>query len=700
MSLLNVALVAFSVILGLGVMGCGKGASPSVSAKILLVPPDSDAGWTKVPAVSSSLQSAQSAKSANEISFITAPAALVDFSCFAVRVTGSGVAATPLVSSCSVVDSVKFGAEGYNSELFKDGAVVEFEIASGHNRKFDVYGIYPMNEACTSGAGADLLVGGYLLGSTTVDLVGETVVRIPISFTVADSATISCSYDSIGPTTGAPSSFSYLHQVPVYTLGSAIVANLPSSSGGPVLSYTVYPALPTGLVLDPLTGAITGTPTVISPTASYTITATNNAGSAIQVLAITVNDVAPAALTYGSPNPTYTVGVPISDNVPVTIGGAVVSYTVNPALPLGLVLNPMTGVISGTPTDGAILATYKVTAINSGGSTTKDLMIAVFVNYGCGVDCNADCRMWLLGGDGGYDPNTQSTTKNTIWSSSNGVDWTQHAQLLTEARSRGAAIVYANKIWYLGGTSISAGVTAFHANVWMSSNGVDWTPYSHILKGNRVAFQSAAVFQDKMWLLGGADSDSPSGVRDTAWSLTDGNDWSVGTLGYSVGKHTVGVINGKLWIFGGHGNASIMNYISSSSNGMDWLTNSTNFLPSSLVDASIASLSGSIYIAGGTNTVTDPLKSVITSSDGEKWDSAGGDLPAPRVMGSMVSFKNKLWYVGGWNADATPSLTQTVFVGTPGPTGVTWTSLGDKLPFARAGAALVTYSPSCHTGGQ
>jgi hypothetical protein len=120
---------------------------------------------------------------------------------------------------------------------------------------------------------------------------------------------------------------------------------------------------------------------VVTANAIYTVTATNSDGSATASVSITVNDVPPSALTYSGNPVTYTQGTAITSNSPTSIGGAVVSYAVSPALPAGLTLDSSTGVINGTPSAVTPTASYTITATNSGGSTTASLSIAVVSAY-------------------------------------------------------------------------------------------------------------------------------------------------------------------------------------------------------------------------------------------------------------------------------------------------------------------------------
>ena len=97
-----------------------------------------------------------------------------------------------------------------------------------------------------------------------------------------------------------------------------------------------------------------------SPTATYTIVATNTGGNATVTVSITVNDVVPSAITYSGSPFTLTNGVAMSANTPSAAGGAVDSWSISPALPTGLTFDTATGEISGTPTVISPLTTLQL----------------------------------------------------------------------------------------------------------------------------------------------------------------------------------------------------------------------------------------------------------------------------------------------------------------------------------------------------
>ncbi|MDA2946016.1 MAG: delta-60 repeat domain-containing protein, partial [Actinomycetota bacterium] len=90
-----------------------------------------------------------------------------------------------------------------------------------------------------------------------------------------------------------------------------------------------------------------------------------------------LNAVGPSALSYTPSTVSLPINVAVSPLIP-TVTGTVTSWSVSPALPTGLTLDPSTGVISGTPTTATASATYTITATNGAGTDTYDITIEVF----------------------------------------------------------------------------------------------------------------------------------------------------------------------------------------------------------------------------------------------------------------------------------------------------------------------------------
>ena len=119
---------------------------------------------------------------------------------------------------------------------------------------------------------------------------------------------------------------------------------------GTVTSWSISPSLPTGLSLSSSNGAISGTPTAISSTTNYTITATNSAGNDTATVTITVSEPLPV-IAYSPNSFTLSVGTAMTSVSPTLYGtGTVDSYSISPSLPAGLSIGSTTGTIGGTPT--------------------------------------------------------------------------------------------------------------------------------------------------------------------------------------------------------------------------------------------------------------------------------------------------------------------------------------------------------------
>ena len=148
---------------------------------------------------------------------------------------------------------------------------------------------------------------------------------------------------------------------------------LPAATGGDgVLTYTISPDLPTGLIFDPATRLLSGTPAAPQLATLYTYTATDsdaaNPDSASLTFTVTVaEDLVPTFQQVSIPDKTYVQNLAIdSEALPAATGGdGVLSYAISPDLPAGLYFDPATRLLSGTPTAPQLATLYTYTATDS-----------------------------------------------------------------------------------------------------------------------------------------------------------------------------------------------------------------------------------------------------------------------------------------------------------------------------------------------
>jgi hypothetical protein len=133
------------------------------------------------------------------------------------------------------------------------------------------------------------------------------------------------------------------------------------------------PALPSGMVLNPLNGRITGIPLNIQNPTTYIINATNTNITSSATLNIAIASI--PYFNYAQTTYILIQGVPVTIPVQTQPEGQGISYAIvststdpycfYPALPTGLVLNTLTGTISGTPTVLSTFRKYIIKATNS-----------------------------------------------------------------------------------------------------------------------------------------------------------------------------------------------------------------------------------------------------------------------------------------------------------------------------------------------
>ncbi len=239
----------------------------------------------------------------------------------------------------------------------------------------------------TNCASSPALPAGLTLAPTNCELSGTpSTTQDATDYTIIASNSYGTGQTTIEITitaTGIAPTINYTPDFLVALTGKEVSPPLTPSLSGSILSSCDSGApLPAGLVLNPLTCSISGTPTeVVSPT-QFTITATNPYGSATATVDIQIIDGGlltgyPPFFLYQFASYMFTQGTAIETIYPLLLSVTPATCSSSPTLPAGLFLNASTCVISGTPTATQITTDYTITATNSNGSTPITIHIAV-----------------------------------------------------------------------------------------------------------------------------------------------------------------------------------------------------------------------------------------------------------------------------------------------------------------------------------
>jgi len=162
-------------------------------------------------------------------------------------------------------------------------------------------------------------------------------------------------------------------------------------------------------------------------------------------------------------------------------------------------------------------------------------------------------KMWILGGTENYYFGDESSSKNDVWSSSDGQTWTrvtEHAGWSPRAYHQ--AVVHDGKMWVMGGGNY---VPKYSANndVWSSEDGEHWTQATEHAPWPPRDWFSAVTYRDRIWVLGGW-SNNPSKNHGDVWYSKDGKDWKefkTETTWRERHEHSTYVFQDKIWVAGG-----------------------------------------------------------------------------------------------------------------------------------------------------
>jgi hypothetical protein len=130
-----------------------------------------------------------------------------------------------------------------------------------------------------------------------------------------------------------------------------------------------------------------------------------------------------------------------------------------------------------------------------------------------------------MGGQQIFEPQGQAVVAyNDVYSSVDGVNWelvTPHAGW----SPRGIImnnVVFQNRMWVIGGGTYD--VRTFNNDVWSSPDGVAWTQVLANAPWTPRQFHNTTVFDNKIWVFAGGDAASQGGLNDV-WFSPDGLSW-------------------------------------------------------------------------------------------------------------------------------------------------------------------------------
>jgi hypothetical protein len=254
------------------------------------------------------------------------------------------------------------------------------------------------------------VTAGALPAGLSLDAVTGAVTGTPTaagSYTFTVTATNSAGSDS-SPYTVVTEELPAITTVtlPNGAVGVAYTATVHAAgSPAPTLSVTAG-TLPAGLSLDPITGALTGTPTALG-SYTFTVTASNTVGgspsTADQQYTVVINEL-PVIVTPTLPNggvgAAYTATVQATGTPQPALG------VTAGALPPGLSLDPVSGALTGTPTTAGSY-TFTLSATNSAGSVSRQYTVV--------IDASA-----VTPPDGGNGPGSAPDSGSALTDSSGG----------------------------------------------------------------------------------------------------------------------------------------------------------------------------------------------------------------------------------------------------------------------------------------
>ena len=250
-------------------------------------------------------------------------------------------------------------------------------------------------------------------------------------------------------------------------------------------------------------------------------------------------------------------------------------------------------------------------------------------------------KIWIMGG---YEYNDEADYKNDVWSSENGTSWT----LVTSSaqwtgRRYHAAAVFADKMWIIGGQT---SYRDFLSDVWCSEDGENWTQTA-TLPGPSGAGAAAVAFDNKLWVMGGRYYNGSTTVRlDHIYRSANGTEWTQVTTSAPWGPRTyfnLAVFDDKMWLMAGYTSLGAQNDVWYSEDGSLWVQPLQTAPWEERASAFLFVHDSKMWLLGG-----DGKEDLWYSDDGLLWN----EIPVlegwiSRTSFASVLFRKRFWIFGG-----------------------------------------------------
>lgn len=271
-------------------------------------------------------------------------------------------------------------------------------------------------------SGLQLSSAGVISGTPSGTLTGTVSFTVKVTDSETPTAVITTQTLTIAVT--APPLNITTNSLPSATIGTAYTAQLAATGGIAPLTWSMTNA-PSWLVLNPSTGALSGTPNgTFTGTLNVTLTVTDSTQPTAQSKSVTLNitvTVAPVTVTT-TQVPTGVVGSSYSATLQASGGISPYTWAVS-GLPAGLSVNTSTGVISGTPTaSGTFALSVTVTDSETPTAATKTVSLNLVINPQVAVTTTSlpsgtigsAYPQTTLQASGGISPYTWSVTSGSL----------------------------------------------------------------------------------------------------------------------------------------------------------------------------------------------------------------------------------------------------------------------------------------------